>query len=452
MINSTPLIGPWLAGRPNLEKAIANTGWLFVDNIIRMGMGLFVGVWLARYLGPQQIGLLNFSTAFAGLFGALATLGLDNIIVRELVRHPEQRDVFLGSAFGLKLIGGFLTLLITLIAVVLIRPGETPTFWLVGLSAAGFIFQPLHVIRFYFQARVQSKYTVYAANAAFLLVTLVKIVLLLRHAPLIAFAWAALAEVILTSLFLIIAYRYNHLKIRAWRFERAVAWEQLKDSWQLIFSSLAFMIYMRIDQVMLGQMLNDHEVGIFSAAVRISEVWYFIPTAIVASVYPIIILTRETNEVLSYQRLQKLFDLMVLLGVSIAVVTTFASPYIIDHLYGASYAASADVLALHIWAGVFFSLWGASGTWFIAENLQRHAFNRNFVGGVVNVLINIYMIPRYGPIGAAISTIISAGCASVFFNAFNPRTRPIFICQIKALLLYDIIKSCLPYIKKHEAP
>ncbi|MFZ4438505.1 MAG: flippase [Syntrophales bacterium] len=452
MTNKIPIIGPWLAGRPELEKVIANTGWLFIDNIIRMGMGLFVGVWIARYLGPQQVGLLNFSIAFAALFGAFATLGLDNIVVRELVKHPEQRDVFLGSAFALKLIGGFLTLLITLIAIALIRPDETLTLGLVGLSAAGFVFQSLNVIRFYFQAHVQSKYTVYAANSAFLLITLLKVVLLIRQAPLIAFACAGLAEVILTSLFLIVAYRYNHLKIRAWRFERAVAWEQLKDSWQLIFSSLAFMIYMRIDQVMLGQMLGDHAVGIFSAAVRLTEAWYFIPAAIVASVYPAIILTKAANETLYYQRLQKLFDLMAFLGISIAVVTTFSSSYIINYLYGLSYAASADVLALHIWAGAFFGLWVASGSWFIAENLQKYAFYRNFVGGVVNVLLNLYMIPQYGPAGAAVSTIISAGCASVLFNAFNSRTRKIFICQIKALLLYNFIKSGISRFTTQPGP
>ncbi len=447
MIKNIHFFGPWLSGRPNLEKVIANTGWLFVDNIVRMGIGLFVGVWIARYLGPQQLGLLSFSIAFAALFGVFATLGLDRILVRELVRHPEQRDVFLGSAFGLKLIGGFLILLITVIAITLIRPGETLTLWLVGLGAAGFIFQSLNVISFYFQAHVQSKYAVYAANAAFLLVTLIKVILLFRQAPLIAFAWAGLAEVVLSALFLIIAYRYNHMEIKAWRFERAVAWGQLKDSWQLILSSIAIMIYMRIDQVMLGQMLGNHEVGIFSAAVRISELWYFIPMAIAGSVYPALLLTTAKNETHYYERLQTLLDAIALMGISIAMVMTFASSYVIQHLYGVSYAASADVLALHIWAGVFFGLWTASGSWFMAENLQKYALYKNFVGGVVNVALNLYMIPHYGVKGAAISTIISQGCASVFFNAFNLRTRPIFICQIKALLLYNFIKDGLTFVR-----
>lgn len=412
-----------------------------------MGVGMFVGVWIARYLGPQQFGLLNYAAAFSALFGAFSALGLDRIVVRDLVKHPEQLDVFLGSAFGLKLVGGFLTILITVAAITLIRPGEMLILWLVGLSAAGFIFQSLNVIDFHFQAQVRSKYTVYASNAAFLLAVLIKIVLLLSNLPLITFAGAGLAEVALASFFLIIAYQCDHQRIRDWKFEGTVAWKQLRDSWPLILSSLAIMIYMRIDQVMIGQMLGDHAVGIFSAAVRISEVWYFIPTAIAGSVYPTLILTKTSNEKLYYQRLQKLFDMLTLLSLSVAVVITFISPYVVHILYGARYAASADVLALHIWAGVFVSLGAVSGIWFMAEKLQKYAYYRTFGGAVINVVLNLYMIPTYGPKGAAIATIISQGCAFVFFNALSSKIRPIFVRQMKSFLLYRLVSKAIVHLK-----
>jgi len=448
MITDIPFIGPHLANRPNFQKVIANTGWLFADRIVRMGVGLFVVVWMARYLGPQQFGLLNFAAAFTALFGAFATLGLDKIVVRDLVKHPERRDVLLGSALGLKLAGGFLALLITGTAIALIRPGETLMCWLVWLCAAGFIFQSLNVIDFYFQAHVQSKYAVYAANAAFLLIALLKVALLLGRAPLIAFAWAGLAEIALASLFLMAAYRFNHMRIRAWRFDKSVAFDQLKDSWPLIFSIFAVMIYMRIDQVMIGQMLGDHQVGIYSAAVRISEAWYFIPMAIAGSVFPTIIHTKTQSEALYYQRLQKLFDMLALLGLSVAAVMIFSSSYIVQMLYGATYAAAADVLTIHIWAGVFVGLGVAAGGWFMAENLQKYTLYRTCLGAATNIVLNLYMIPAYGPKGAAISTIISQGCASVFFNALSSKTRPIFIYQIKSLLLYGLVLRLYFFCKK----
>ena len=166
-----------LEGRYGFQSIVSNSGWLLADKAVRMGVGLFVGVWTARYLGPEQFGLWNFASAFAALFSALSTLGLDGIIIRELIKKPERQNVLLGSAFALKVMGGLIALLLALFAISLMHSGETFTIWLVGISAAGFIFQSVNVIDYYFQAKVQSKYTVLAANAAFVLLTLVKIYL-----------------------------------------------------------------------------------------------------------------------------------------------------------------------------------------------------------------------------------------------------------------------------------
>ena len=95
-----------LDGRLTLQKTIANTGWLFADSILRMGVGMFVGVWIARYLGPQQFGVLSYAMAFVALFSAVATLGLDSIVIREVLRNPASANEIMGSAFILKLAGG----------------------------------------------------------------------------------------------------------------------------------------------------------------------------------------------------------------------------------------------------------------------------------------------------------------------------------------------------------
>ncbi len=427
-----------LEGRPFLKKILDNFGWLFLDKIVRMGLGVLVGAWIARYLGPEQFGLWNYAIAFTALFGAVATLGLDSIVVRELLKHPDNERVLLGSAFGLRLIGGILTVLITLEAVFLMRSGETLMFWVVGLSAAGFIFQSLNVVDFYFQSRVQSKYTVFATNAAFIIVTLARVGLLLNHAHLIAFVWAGLMEVAITSLFLLRAYQHNHNTIRSWRFESKVAKQLLKDSWPLALSSIAIMIYMRIDQVMLGEMLGNEAVGIFSAAVRISEVWYFIPMAIASSVFPAVIRLKEENSHRYQVKLQRYFDFMAAIGIVVAVTMTILSGNIIGLLYGPAYAGSSNILSLHIWAGIFVSLGVAGGSWFVAENLQKYTFYRTLAGGIVNIVLNLYLIPTLGAKGAAISTIISQAVASVFFNGINSLTRPVFIMQLKALFPYRL--------------
>jgi O-antigen/teichoic acid export membrane protein len=431
----------YIEGRTNLKKIIANTGWLFFDRVLRMGIGLLVGVWIARYLGPEQFGLWNYALAFTGLFGAFATLGLDGIVVRELLKRPESTDVLLGSAFGLRLMGGIFALVITLAAISLARPGESLTFWLVGLNAAGFIFQSINVVDFYFQAHVQSKYTVISANAAFLLITVVKIIFLLQQAPLIAFAWAGLAEVVIASFFLLRAYQHNQHSIRSWKFEGAAAQKLLADSWPLILSSIAIMVYMRIDQIMLGEMLGNKAVGIFSAAVRISEVWYFVPMAIASSVFPSIIRLKKEYSQQYNNKLQRYLDFMAALGIVVAIIMTMFSNNIVRLLYGSAYAESSNILSLHIWAGIFVAIGVTSSSWFIAENLQKYTFYRTLAGGITNIVLNIFLIPIFGTIGAAISTIISQAVASVFFNGFSSVTKPIFIMQLKALFPYRLLTN-----------
>ena len=253
------------------------------------------------------------------------------------------------------------------------------------------------------------------------------------EAPLIAFAWAGLAEVALTSCFLVLAYMNNHNSMRAWQYHRKVVRELLSQSWLLSLSSLAIMIYMRIDQVMIGQMLDDKAVGLFSAAVRISEMWYFVPMALASSVFPTIIASKKLSEAVYYARLQKLFTLMLWLAISVAVVVTFFRKLIIELLYGATYADSGIVLAIHVWAGTFVALGVASSGWFIVENLQRLNFYRTLSGAIVNIALNYLLIPKYGIAGAAVATVASYGMAAFAFDILNHQTRRIFWMKIRAI-------------------
>lgn len=422
-----------------LRKITHNIGWLFLDKILRMGVGLVVGVWIARYLGPGQYGLWNYAIAFTSLFGAFATLGLDSIVVREIVKVPSSRDEILGSAFFLKLIGAAVTLILTVFVVYLIKAGDRLTLYLVAVSSIGFVFQSLNVIDFYFQSQVRSKYTVYAQNSAFVVMAGVKIILLLSKAPLIAFAIAGAFEIGLGSLFLIIVYTRNRLSIYNWHFKATVARNLLQESWPLILSSLAIMVYMRIDQVMIGQMLGNLGVGIYSAAVKVSEIWYFVPMAITGSLFPAIIESKSLGTQVYYARLQKLYNFMAWLGIIVAVTITLSSTYIIRKLYGESYFDASSVLSLHIWAGIAASLGVASGCWLMAEGLQKISFYRTLNGAIVNILLNLFLIPRYGVKGAAMATVIAQVFAAILFDALNVRTRPTFFMKLRALSLVNIL-------------
>lgn len=426
--------------RPMLMKILDNIGWLFFDRILRMGVGLLVGVWVARYLGPEQFGLLNYALAFTGLFGAIATLGLQGIVVRDIVRDPDGARLTLGTAALLQFIGGWVCFVLILIAIGYLRPDDLLSRSIVTILGAMVLFKTSDVAVYWFESQVQSKYVVWAQNSVFLIFALGKVALIFNNASLTAFVWLMLFETVFVALILIIIFDRFGWPLTALRASSGRAIELLRDSWPLLLSGMAIAFYMKIDQVMLGQMKGSEAVGVFSAATRISEVWYFIPMAIVASVSPVIISTKQICEKKYLHRTQKLFDWLVLLSVSVAIPVTFLSDFIIETLYGASYADSAVLLAIHVWASVFVCLGVASSQNFLAENRQIISMQRTFSGLAVNILLNWLLIPVYGAIGAAVATVVSQAMAAFAFDLFQKETRVLFRMKLKSLLLINFLK------------
>jgi PST family polysaccharide transporter len=422
-----------LKERPGLRQLLANTSWLFGDRALRMGMGLVVGVWVARYLGPEQFGLLNYAQAFVALFTALATLGLDGIVVRDLVKHYEQRDEILGTTFALRLVAAMLAILAQVIIIYVIQPRNILLHLVVAILGSAMVFQAFDFLDLWFQSCIQSRQTVIAKNAAFLVIAGIRLALIATRQPLVAFALALLGETALGAFFLLLRYKGEGGDIRAWRVSAAWAKSLIRDGWPMILSGLAVMIYMRIDQIMLGQMRGNVELGVYSAAVRLSEVWYFIPMAITSSVAPVIIASRQEGEVVYYGRIQKLLRLMAFISVCIALPMTFLAPFLVTHLFGTPFAAAGPILAVHIWTAVFVFLGVPLGPWIVAEGLMKVSLYRSLAGGVVNIILNLYLIPRLGGMGAALATLAAQSMASLFFNALDPRTRRIFWLELRAL-------------------
>ncbi|NEQ38362.1 MAG: flippase [Okeania sp. SIO3I5] len=418
---------------PATRKIITNTTWLYFDRIFGKGLALIISILVARYLGPTKLGSLSFALAIASLVGIVAKLGLDQLIVRDIVKEPENKDEILGTTFILKVFGGFISLFLTVGVVFLLRPQDRLTLWLAGIIAGGSIFLAFDVIEFWFESQVESKYTVIAKRGAYILTSLITILLVQFEASLLPFAGIRTLEAILIGVGLVSMFQTRHsLKAWRWNFKRGIA--LLKESWPLIFTSLAITIYMRVDTIMLWEITGDDSVGVYSAAVKISEAWYFIATSLVASVFPSIVKAKEVNEKLYYKKLQQLFNLMALIGYVIAIPMTFFSTPLVLLLYGPNYLDSGNILAVHIWAALFAFMGVVQIPWNITEGLTKLYLARTLVGMLSNVVLNIFLIPLYQGLGAAIATVISYAVSGFFANLFDPRTRKIFKLQAKSLI------------------
>jgi len=387
-------------------KYFRNTSWLFAEKILRMIVGLFVGIWIARYLGPEQFGLFSYAQSFVGLFTAIATLGLDGIVVRELVKAPEEADKLIGTSFILKIFGAILTLIILAIAINF-TSNDSYTNTLIFIIASATIFQSFNVIDFYFQAKVLSKYVVFANIFSLFVSSLIKIYLIINEAELEAFALVILFDSFVLASGFIYFYLKQDLSIRKWEFDKDLAINLLKDSWPLILSGLVISIYMKIDQVMIKEMLDTKAVGNYAAAVRLSEAWYFIPMVISSSLFPAIINAKKENEELYYKRLQNLYSLMVWIAIAIALPMTFLSDWIVDLLFGNQYSEAGNVLMIHIWVGISVFFGVSNNKWLLIENLQKYRIQIDVFGAILNIILNLLLIPKFGIYGAAIATLVS---------------------------------------------
>lgn len=405
---------------------------MFAEQILRMVAGLLVGIWVARYLGPAQFGVFSYAIAFAALFGSIAKLGLDSIVVRDLVREPKQRDVYMGTAFWLKMIGAFAMLVIMAFAVRLTSSDATTNLY-IFIIASGTLFQSFEVVEFYFQSRVLSRFVAICKLVQLFISSLLKLYLIFLDADLIWFVLVSLLDQITLALSLYLAYRQQRVGGFYRYFDVTTARHLLRDSWALIISGLVIMVYMRIDQIMIKEMLGEKEVGLYSAATRISEVWYFIPMLLTNSLFPSIVNAKKMSEELYYARLQRLFTFLVWISIAVAVAMTFLSDWLVTLLYGNAYRDAGQVLVIHIWAGVFVSLGVASGSWFTNENLQRFSFYRTAFGAIVNVILNLILIPLFGLMGAAIATVIAQSIAALFFDVFTSKTRTVFFMKLKTV-------------------
>ena len=319
-----------LAGRlqellftPGRRQVFHNTAWLGGDRVLRMATGLIVGTWMARSLGPAQLGLMNFCLAWVAIFSPLSTLGLEGIVVRELVREPAAEGETTATAFSLRVLGSGLAAVIALLSMRAYRGASRELLILTALGSATTLFQSFEVFDFFFQSRLQASVSVLSRGLAFTVATGLRVVLLLTQAPVQAFAAVAALEILLGGVGLAVSYARRRDRDRQ-RFRPSIvrAVRLLHDSWPLLFSSFMILIYMKINQLMLEALSSVAEVGRFAAASTLSEAWYFIPVAISASVFPGVAALKGSDDDLFRARMQALYRTIVTLCAAVALPTS----------------------------------------------------------------------------------------------------------------------------------
>lgn len=419
----------------NLRPYFANMFWLMADRVVRTVIGLFFLGFIARYLGPEQYGKLSFATAFVIVPSIFAGLGLREIIVRDLVKKQDKIDEILATAFILKLLGGIIVLFFCIGMITAIRPTDIEAWWLVGIIAASFIFMAFEVTDFWFQSQVMSKHIVIAKLAAFLIVFLLRIWLVYAKAPLVAFAWCSFIEMLLQAVAFIVAYQIHGKTIKFFQATWTMAKNLLANCWPAVITALALFIQAYMDQIMLGQMLGDKEVGQYSAALRIIELFILIPSVICSSITPAITRAKMKSKDLYHNYLLNNYRLMFLLFILIALPIAIFAKQIISIIYGNAYQYSAPLLTLLSFR-LFFANFGIARNllFIVNDGLFRYSLLAASIGAIANIALNLILIPRYHSFGAIWASLISFSLTLFVIDFFYSKTR----VNLK-LMLYAII-------------
>ncbi len=454
---TTGAVARLAARHPRLAHIVDNVGWLLLERVATLVVGLAVNLWFVRYLGPERYGVYAYGLSYTALFAAVAALGLDTITVREIARAPQRAGEILGTVFGVRALAGIAAYAIIVVST-LLSDVDPATRVVTCIVAASVVFTGIGVFDFWFRANVRSRPAVIARTAATLGTHLVRCALILAGAGLGAFAVLFVASAAATAGAMYLQYRRDRRGEAALTFRRALVWPLVRDAWPLVLSGLAVTVYMRLDQVMLGRMTTNRETGIYATAVTFSELFYFIPSAVAETVFPYVVQARDRGRAELAGSMQVLYDAMAAGCYLVALAVALLAGPVVTLLLGPRYAGVAGILQVHVWTLVFVALGSARHCYLVAENLTKLSMVVTILGGLLNAGLNLLLIPRYGGMGSAWATLAAQAFAAYLSGAVVRPLRGQFRAQTLALLvpfrlsaLRDAVRSRAGIARPHPA-
>lgn len=412
------------------SRSIKNSGWIIGQQVFQMILQLFVGVFTARYLGPSNYGSLNYTASFVTFLTSIATLGMEGVVIKKLIDNPDKEGIYLGSALGMRLAASVLSIISVSIVVYYLNPTEPIKLTLVFLQSFQLSFKAMQILDSWFQRHLKSKYVSIGKMIACIVVSAYKVALLATSKSIV---WFAVANSLTDGVIVLVEiYFYKREKGEKLQFNYYIGKEILKDSYHFIISGLMVAIYSQMDRIMIGQMLSDLDVGLYTTATAVSGMWVFIPTAIITSFQPVIMETRKNNSKQEYLlRLEQLYSAIIWLCIVVSSIVAVLAPVVIYILYGSDYLGAATTLRISIWFETFAMIGSARGIWILCENKNQYVKYYLSIGAAVNLILNWFMIPRFGINGAAFATLITQIVTSIIAPMFFRETR------IHSLLVFE---------------
>lgn len=429
------------------RKVVRNAGWIIAGKVFHMLLTFFIGLLSARYLGPSNYGLINYAALYITFFTALCTLGINSVIVKDFVDHPQEEGVTVGTTLVLRAASSLLSAVMIVGLVCIVDAGETLTIVVVALCSLSLLFQVFDTINYWFQARLQSKFSAIATSISYTVVSAYKVILLICRMDVRWFALATSLDYIVAAVVLLIAYRKNGGPRLVFFWEKGK--QLLAGSKSFILCGMMVAIYNCTDRFMLKHMLSEAAVGYYAVATSICSMWVFVLSAIIDSMYPSIMQAHLESAAVYEKRNRQLYAIVFYLSVLVSAVITAAAGLIVRILYGEAYLPAVGPLQIITWYTAFSYLGVARNAWMVCENKQKYLTPIYIGAAATNVLLNALMIPAWGASGAAAASLITQITTIFVFPSLVRGLRPNAKMMLDAILLKNVLPT--RRTKKNEA-
>lgn len=417
------------------SKVTRNASWIIAGRVYHMLLAFFVGLLTARYLGPSNFGLINYAATYTSFFASFCTLGINSVIVKNFVDHPDEEGETVGSAIVLRTVSSVLSVLMMVCITLIADKGETTTHIVVFLCGIGVVFQVMDTLDYWFQSKLESKYSAFATVISYTVVSAYKVWLLATGKSVEWFAISTSIDYMVVAVVLIVMYK----KHNGPQFKCSVrkAKELFFSSYHFILAGLMVSIYGSTDKFMLKQMLNESEVGFYSTAVSLCNTWVFLLTAIIDSLYPVVLQSFD-NKKLFERKNKQLYAIVFYVSVGVSLLFSLLASPIVSILYGDAYAPAAAPLRIITWYTAFSYLGVARNAWVVSYSKQNYLKYLYIGAAITNVLLNALMIPLWGASGAALASLLTQISTILLFPALIKDLQPNVKLMIDAILLKDV--------------
>lgn len=417
------------------SRIVNNAKWVIVCKILQSGLQLIVGMLCARYLGPDNYGIINYATSILAFALPIMRLGFNETLVREFVKDPDNESRVMGTALVLNLASSIVCMILVGSFVSVANRSDTVTITVCVLCSVSMFFGALEMIQYWFQYKLLAKYPSIVMLISYVVVSAYRIFLLVTSKSIYWFAITHSIDYGIIGISLIVIYLAKGHRL-SFSFQEAKT--MLCASKSYILASMMVVVFQSTDHIMLTTMIGAGENGLYSAAITCSTVAQFVYVAIVDSFRPVIISQKCENSGNYEKYIIKLYCIIVYLALAQAITFSFLADFIVKLLYGIEYAGSAVILRILCWQFVFSCLGLVRNVWVLTEQKQRYLWIINLSGASFNVVLNCLLIPGMGAKGAAVATLLTQAFTNFIIGfVINP------IRQNNTLLLQGIRPATL---------